>query len=74
MLANYVSSLRGLPGGKAVGPNGKHSHGNGRILMLFFVGFLVCVLKSFLIIFFYCTPHGQNRKRDVLMHVTLTII
>lgn len=39
-----------------------------------FCGFFGLRFEKFFNNIFYCTPHGQNRKRDVLMHVTLTII
>lgn len=39
-----------------------------------FCGFFGLRFEKFFNNIFYCMPHGQNRKRDVLMHVTLTII
>lgn len=75
MLANYVSSLRGLLAGGGVGQMANilfNSH--GRILMLYFLWLLGLRFEKFFNNIFYCMPHGQNRTRDVLMHVTLTII
>lgn len=50
-------------------------NGNGRMdFDVIFCGFFGLRFEKFFNNIFYCMPYGQNRKRDVLMHVTLTII